>query len=106
MQELKNQEELVALINSEKILVLDFTSKTCAPCSAIKEKLTFWGRAKAGITLRSVSIEEHPKLAADLEIFSAPTVLVFAEGKLTIKEAGYFSLSQLIEKIERLESLL
>ena len=48
-----------------------------------------------------------PSIAGGLvSSFSAPTVLVFVEGQLTIRESGYFSLDGILKRIERYIDLL
>ncbi|MCR4903017.1 MAG: thioredoxin family protein [Butyrivibrio sp.] len=106
MKNLLKEESIDSLVKESKILILQFGTSTCAPCAAIKEKIDIWSVDKKIVNSRYVSIEEYPEIAAEQGIFSAPTVLVFVEGKLTIREAGYFSLEEIFMRIERYSNIL
>ena len=46
------------------------------------------------------------KLAAELGVFTVPTVFFYVDGKLTIRESGYFSMEQIFNRIERYRELV
>lgn len=51
-------------------------------------------------------IEDHPEEAARAAVFTVPTVLVYVEGKLSIRASGYFSLDAILAKVERFIDLM
>lgn len=93
-------ESLEALISTSPILVLQFGSDACAPCHAIRSKLENWLEEKS-ITARYVDMEKNLALCSQMGIFSAPTVIVYIDGKVAARESGYFSLDEMLRRVER-----
>ncbi len=107
MLDLKKDEYIKELIDKSQILILQFGSDTCAPCKAIRHRIDLWNEdLKGKVKSRYIPIEEFPELSAEHGIFSAPTILVYVMGKMTIRESGYFSLDEILSKIERYIELI
>lgn len=83
------------------VLIVQFGSEKCMPCFAIKNKIDNWIETHSNVKGIYVPIEDFPEAAANEGIFSVPTILVFVEGMVTIRESGYFSLEDILSKIER-----
>ncbi len=101
MISLSHEEDLPALLSQSKILLLQFGTRTCAPCEAIKQRIDQWLVSYPEIVTRYISIEDFPRLAAEYGVFSAPTLLVFVFEQLTIRESGYFSLEDVLQRLRR-----
>lgn len=99
MKNLENELELKKLISQEKILLVQFGTNSCAPCFSLKNKIDSWEFIDK-IKSIYVSIEKFPEIAAQENIFTAPTIEVFIEGKLSIRKSGYFSLEEILSKIK------
>ncbi len=107
MKDLKKNENITELIDKSEILILQFGSDTCAPCKALRQRIDLWNEdLDEQIETRYIPIEEFPDISAEHGIFSAPTVLVYVMGKMTIRESGYFSLDEILGKIERYIGLI
>ena len=96
------QEEL----EQDGILIVQFGSAACQPCTALRQRISLWQEAHNNVEALYVSLETYPHLAAQNGIFTAPTVLVYVDGQLTLRESGYFSLELLLRQVERYLSLL
>lgn len=94
------------VVKEKPIVVLEVGNDFCSACPAINYKLAAALSDDARIALYYISIGAQPDIAAQLNIFSAPAVLVYVEGQLTIKEAGYFSLEDVFARIRRYLELL
>ena len=57
---------------------------------------------KPGETIQELVSE----LAAQNDVLSFPTVVVYVEGQVAIRESGYFSLDEIFGKLERLIELM
>lgn len=107
MKDLKKNENITELIDKSEILILQFGSDTCAPCKALRQRIDLWNEdLDEKIETRYIPIEKFPDISAEHGIFSAPTVLVYVMGKMTIRESGYFSLDEILGKIERYIGLI
>ena len=106
MKVLISTNELDSLIYNEKLLIILIGSDSCMPCKAIGNKIDDFTKEYNDIKAIYVPIECFKEYVANLGILSVPTVLVFAEGKLQIKESGYFSLDKILNSIIRIKSFL
>ena len=93
------------LLQTQPVVLLQIGSARCAPCAAIRHRIDAWGQAQTGIAGYYVPIEDFPALSAQLGVFSVPTLLVYAEGKLALRESGCFSLDHFLADLERLLAL-
>ncbi len=94
-------ENLDEFAKSTPVLILQFGEDICGPCHAIRAKLDKWLEAHDKVSARYVDIEDHLALCSQMGIFSAPTVIVYVDGRVAAKESGYFSLDALLDRIER-----
>ena len=85
----------------EKFSLFLFGSQACAPCKALKEKIILWSRTHPQVLTNYVSIENNISLAAQENILGSPAILLFVEGKETIRKIGYFSLEEVFTALER-----
>lgn len=94
-------ENLPKLIAESGVLVLQFGDAACAPCHAIRHKLDLWLKENENVIARYIDIPSHLELCAQMDIFSAPTVIVYMDGQVAARESGYFSLEAILERVER-----
>ncbi len=106
MIELGPDEDIHTLIHQNSLVILQFGSETCMPCHAIHQRIDCWQKKYPDVLTRYVSIEEYPERTAQLAVFSVPAVLVYAEGHEALRETGYFSLDEILEKTERYIQLM
>ena len=64
------------------------------------------GKKNSNIEVYYIPIEDNIELAAQNGILSTPTVEVYIEGKLFIQRSGYFSLDEILNKVEKYKSIL
>ncbi len=96
---------LEQLLQAQPVVLLQFTSPHCAPCTAIQQRILAWSQQKSGFQAYAVPIEDFPVLCGRLGVFTVPTLLVYVEGRLALRESGYFSLDDLLRRVERYLSL-
>lgn len=106
MIELKNPAELDRYLRENELMLVQFGAESCAPCLALKEKITAWNESHAKIPCLYIPAEQFPELCAQLGVFTVPTIFVYAEGRLTVRESGYFGLGALLKKAEQYEKML
>lgn len=99
---LNDLNELNSKLKEEPAIVLYFSSPSCSVChvlrpklmQALQEKYPVIGRYHADISLT-------PEIAAQFQIFSAPTIIVFLEGKEFIRKGRAMSVEGLLQEIKR-----
>ncbi len=103
---IQNQEALQAAIHQNQALILQFGSESCAPCKALQNRIKIWNQVHPAVCYAYVTVSQRPEFCAQMGVFTVPTIFVYVEGKLTIRQSGYFSLDQMLEQIEKYEHLL
>ncbi|ERK59811.1 hypothetical protein HMPREF1983_00412 [Gemella bergeri ATCC 700627] len=89
------------IISNNSIIIIQYGTSTCMPCHAIKNRIDIWNKDNSDIATYYISLEENMNIAAQRGILSAPTVEVYIEGKLSIQKSGYFSLDEILDKVEK-----
>ena len=86
------------------VLIL-FGNNDCNPCLALKNKIAK-SKLNSNVSTYYLSLDENPDLASKLEIFSAPTLILFIAGKVALKSSGIFSLDEILTKVNHLATML
>ena len=93
--------EYQTLKEQEKFSLFLFGSQACAPCKALKEKITVWSGTHPQVFTGYISIDNDISLAAQENILGVPAILVFVEGKEVIRKIGYFSIEEVFTALDR-----
>ena len=93
-------------IRKAPILIAEFGTAGCGPCLALQKKLESWQSRHPCIPCLYIPLGGCPEICGQMGIFSAPALLVYVQGKLAIREAGCFSLEEVLSKVEFYESIL
>jgi len=104
---LSDLNELTTALKNELAVVLYFSSPSCNVCHVLRPKLMEAlekeypqiGRYHADIALT-------PEIAAEFQIFSAPTIIVFLEGREFIRKGRAMSVDGLLQEIKRPYTLM
>lgn len=105
--EVKSAEELNSIIASEKALLVYFSTADCGVCKVLKPKIDLMIVEEfPQIKMIYVGIDDVPEASGQYRIFTAPVVLVFYQGKETIRKLRSFSLEELHKEIHRPYSML
>ena len=101
MQKVKRLLEIQEISEQEGMSLFYFSRPACGVCSAIKPKVMTMLEEFPEIPAYYVNLDEIPEAAGQLSIFTIPAVLVYADGKETVREARYISISEMREKVRR-----
>ena len=100
--ELETAGQLDSHVKEEIASMLYFYSDHCAPCLSLRPKVIKMVEEEfPNIKLAFVNSEKHPKLPAQFNVFSNPTLILFFDGKEYRRESKYISIPQLAAEIER-----
>ncbi len=106
MQPLQTIAELQTLVRHKPIVVVEIGSIRCCACSAIAQKLSAHYKDDPLVACASLSLEAAADTCAALGIYSAPAVLVYVQGKLTIRQAGVMSVEDIARRIARYREIV
>ncbi len=101
-----DEESLQKEVGGEKVVIVQFGAESCNPCKAIKNKIECWNKENQNIEYIYVPTEESQEMCGQMGIFTVPTIFVYVAGKLTLRESGCFSLTDILSKAEKYDVLL
>lgn len=106
MQDLESINETDLFINSGDMRLVYISRPSCGVCKAlipkIEDMLGDFPEIKAGY----VDLDKIPEAAGKFSIFTIPGILIFIQGKESIRKARYVSVDQLAGEIDRYYSML
>ena len=88
------------LVQSDKLVVVDFWATWCGPCRMLSPILDEVGEEMADkVDVVKVNVDDADEIAAQFRIMSIPTLLFFKDGQVVDKTVGAMPKPTLIEKI-------
>jgi len=77
------------VINSDKLVLVDFWAEWCGPCRMVSPILDEIGAEYADkLEIVKVNVDEEPHLAAEYQITGIPAMKVFQNGKVIREMVG------------------
>ena len=95
-----NQNFESAVINSEKLVLLDFWASWCGPCRMVSPLVDEIAQENPQFLVGKVNVDEEPELAQKFGIMSIPTLVVMKGGKIVRQVTGARPKAQLLELLE------
>jgi len=88
------------LLESDKLVVVDFWATWCGPCRMLSPILDEVEEEMAGkIEVVKVNVDDADEIAAQYRIMSIPTLLFFKNGQVVDKTVGAMPKNVLTDKI-------
>ena len=93
------------LINSEELVVIDFSATWCMPCRMLKPILERVAEKCSDASFYNVDIDQNEDVAKRYRIFSVPTLVCFKKGKKLDSLVGLNSFEDIVEFVERCQEM-
>lgn len=107
MENVHSVQEFEAILAGNEAVLAYFSTQTCSVCKVLKPKVAeMLAETFSEIKMIFVESDRFPELAAQNRIFTAPTVLVFFDGRETIRKSRAFGIDELRSEIQRPYSIL
>ena len=95
-----NLEEYQKLLDTDKLVLVDFYATWCTPCKKMDPFLKEIAEEKAGVLeLQKINTDKNTAIAQHLNITGIPTILLYKNQKMVWSHIGYIGKSELLEKI-------
>lgn len=106
-KEIKSLEEFLILKEEQAAVLVYFSTDACSVCKVLKPKLEEMVRMEfPEMHLINVSSDVLPEIAAKNNVFTAPVIVVFFDGRETIRKSRSISIVELQREISRYYSML
>ncbi len=107
IQQINSIESAKATVNNNTGVLLFFSTTKCSLGEALEPKVYKLLQEKfPKISFYFIDINFSPDVAAHFNVFVEPTLLVYFEGKETIRKSRTIGIDELSEKISRIYSIL
>lgn len=107
MIEIKTSDEFTNILKNKNAVLAYFSNKKCSVCLSLKPKLNEVLTKKFPLLEKVyIDIEQLPIISADYQVFTVPVVLIFFEGKESVRKIRAFGIEEITSCIERPYKLL
>lgn len=102
MKPICSLEEFIETVENNQAVLAYFSTDSCSVCHVLRPKVEqMIARDFPQIKLIYIPSDLLPEVAAQNRVFTAPTVLVFFQGRETIRKSRAFGIEELKAEIQR-----
>ena len=94
-------QEYNELLNTDKIVLIDFYAEWCAPCKKMTPFLIKMQKEMADkVTIIRLNADENKTLISQLKIDELPTLFIYKDNKILWKHSGFISEEDLTKQLQ------
>ena len=88
------------VIESEKPVLVDFWAAWCGPCRVVAPVLEEIASERDDLRIVKLNVDENQQTAANFEVLSIPTMILFKNGQVAKKIIGAYPKKRLESELE------
>lgn len=88
------------VLEAKGTVLVDFWAAWCGPCQMLSPVVDEVAEEAQDIKVGKVNIDEQPDLAAQFNVMSIPTLVLFKDGKATEQSVGVVSKAAILEMVK------
>jgi thioredoxin 1 len=88
------------VLDAEGAVLVDFWAPWCGPCRVVHPVLEEIDGEREDLTVLSLNVDENQQTAAQYEVLSIPTMILFKDGQMTKKIVGAMPKRRLEAELE------
>lgn len=97
--------EFEALLNTDKIVLVDFYATWCGPCKKMEPFLAEIAKEKAAtVSVVRIDADANSKLATELKVTALPTIFIYNKQELVWHNVGFARKSDLINELNKIKN--
>lgn len=88
------------VLDAEGAVLVDFWATWCGPCRVLHPVLEEIDGERDDLKIVSLDIDENQKTAAQYEVLSVPTMILFKDGQMVDRMVGAMPKRRLLKQLE------
>jgi thioredoxin 1 len=88
------------VLESEKPVLVDFWAPWCGPCRVVAPVLEEIAAERDDLRIVKLNVDENQQTAADFQVLSIPTMILFKNGQVAKKVIGAYPKKRLESELE------
>ena len=88
-----------SVVNGELPVLVDFWAEWCGPCQMLGPVLEQIAAERDDLIVGKINVDEHPDLAGEYSVDTIPALLLFRNGKLEKRVAGFMNKDVLLSRL-------
>jgi thioredoxin 1 len=88
------------VVESDQPVLVDFWAPWCGPCRVVAPVLEEINEERAELKVVKLNVDDNQQTAAQFEVLSIPTLIVFKEGQVAKKVIGAYPKRKLEQELE------
>ncbi len=88
------------VLDQEGAVLVDFWATWCGPCRVLHPVLEEIAAERDDVKIISLDIDENQSTAAQYEVLSVPTMILFKDGQLVKRMVGAMPKRKLLKELE------
>ncbi|HZW76981.1 MAG TPA: thioredoxin family protein [Flavobacteriaceae bacterium] len=95
------------MLKDRQMVVFFFSTENCSVCTTLKPKIREMIEIHfPKMEFQTINLNDQPELTSVFGVYTAPTLLVYFEGKEYIRKSQNMGIDEVKEAIERLYKLM
>lgn len=100
--QLHSIEEIEQFIQEHNLAFLYMTQPNCSVCHGLRPQIEAILSKYPNIYSATINASEVPQVASCFQVFTAPVLLLFVDGKEFVREARIVHTKKFVEKLDRI----
>lgn len=97
-----DRKEYNALLNDNRVVVVDFYAPWCGPCKKMAPYLDELSKSQASkLKIVRINTDEHLSISNELKVDALPTIYLYKNGKKIWEHVGYISKEDLMKQVNK-----
>jgi thioredoxin 1 len=88
------------VVEADKPVLVDFWAPWCGPCRVVAPHLEELAGERDDLKVVKLNVDENPQTAANFNVMSIPTLLLFKNGSVAHQIVGALPKTRLLQELE------